>query len=91
MRKAELKKALAEYQQINAQIAELEKQRETLAGKLKRHMEREGLEQIEIDGTKARYSEITTRRFDSKAFRAIYDGLYLAYCRPQTTRRFTVA
>lgn len=38
MRKSDLRRALAEYQEITAQLGELEKRREALADKIKQHM-----------------------------------------------------
>ncbi len=89
MRKSDIRKALGEYNALSQQIVELEKKKAAVADKIKRGMgERE---ELEIDGHTIRYKEITTARFDAKAFRAVYDCLYKDFCRPQTVRRFSVA
>ena len=65
MRKSDLRRALAEYQEITAQLGELEKRREAVAAKIKRHMGE--VEEIQIDGLTVRYKPVTSNRFDSKA------------------------
>lgn len=39
-------------------------------------------------GWKASWKEVTSQRFDTKAFRAEHDSMYKDFCKPQTTRRF---
>ncbi|SFI98451.1 hypothetical protein SAMN02910435_01123 [Ruminococcaceae bacterium D5] len=89
MRKSDLRRALAEYQEITAQLGELEKRREAVAAKIKRHMGE--VEEIQIDGLTVRYKPVTSNRFDSKAFSTIHESLYRQFCRASTVRRFTVA
>ena len=90
MKKAEIKKALAAYQEISGQIAQLEAQKAQLADKLKAHMEAQGLGEMDVDGTTARYQEITSSRFDTREFKEAHKKLYSMFCKAQTTRRFTV-
>ena len=49
----------------------------------------DGKDEVECGGFIARNKEVTTNRFDSKAFKAVYDRLYKDFCKPQTVCRFT--
>lgn len=91
MKKTELRKALNDYQELAAQIAQLEKQKAAVADRIKAHMDAAGVDEMQIDDTTARYKEVTSNRFDSKAFAASHKRLYAMFCKPQTMRRFTVA
>ena len=92
MKKTELRKAMNEYQQIAAQIAQLEKQKAAVADRIKAHMDAAGVDEMQVDdATTARYKEVTSNRFDSKAFAAAHKRLYAMFCKPQTIRRFTIA
>lgn len=89
MKKADLRKALNEYESIASQIAMLEEQRTALADKIKRHMG--DAEELQIDDKIIRYKPVTSNRFDTKAFQSAYTALYQQFCRASTSRRFTVA
>lgn len=91
MKKTELKNALAQYQELAGQIAELEKQKAAVAERIKAHMEAAGVEELQVNDTTARYKEVTSSRFDAKAFQQAHKRLYCMFCRPQAVRRFTVA
>lgn len=90
MKKSEVKKALEAYQEISGQIANMEDQKAQIADKLKAHMEAQGLTEMDVDGTTARYQEITSSRFDTRAFKEAHKKLYGMFCKAQTYRRFTV-
>ena len=88
MKKADLRRRIAEYQTLSAQIAELEKQKEAVAAKIKRGMG--DSQELQVDDFIIRYKEVVSRRFDSTAFRAAYADLYNQFTRASTSRRFTV-
>lgn len=89
MKKADLRKALNEYESLSNQIAILEEQKIALAEKIKRHMG--NTEEMQIDDKIIRYKPVTSNRFDTKAFQSAYTALYQQFCRASTSRRFTVA
>lgn len=91
MKKTELRKAMNEYQQLAVQIAQLEKQKAAVADRIKAHMDAAGVDEMQVDDATARYKEVTSNRFDSKAFTAAHKRLYAMFCKPQTVRRFTIA
>ena len=84
-----MKKNLGEYAEVCRQIAQLEVRKQDIAERIKAGMD--GKDEIECGGFIARNKAVTTSRFDSKAFKAVYDRLYNEFCKPQTVRRFTVA
>lgn len=88
MKRAELKKQIADYQSIAAQIADLEKAKEAIAEKIKKHMGENELEQI--DNIVIRYQTITSRRFDTKEFQKSHERLYKNFLKTSTTKRFSI-
>lgn len=75
---------------VKAMIAELEAEAETLTDKLKGAMIEQGREVLSGDGWRASWKNVTSSRFDSKAFRADHADLYTAYSKPTTTCRFLI-
>ena len=88
MRKSDLRKRIAEYQAITERIAELEKQKDAVAEKIKRHMGDH--EEERVDDFIIRYKEITSSRFDCKSFQKEHEDLYRQFSRPSLVRRFTI-
>lgn len=84
-----LKRNLDEYTELSRQIAELEAKKQAVADRIKAGMN--GEEEIECGGYIARNKTVVSSRFDSKAFRAVYECLYNDFCKPQRVQRFTVA
>ena len=80
-------KALAE---VNAQIAELEKQQTKLKADITSEMESREVDEIKAGNFLARWKPITSSRFDSKAFKGAYSALYEQYTKSTETRRFTL-
>ena len=88
MKRSELRKCVNRYQDIGNQITALEKQKETIAERIKRHMGDNEIEQV--DDFIIRYREVTSSRFDTAAFKVAYTDLYNQFTRPAITRRFTI-
>ena len=91
MKKTELRKAMNEYQQLAVQIAQLEKQKAAVADRIKAHMDAAGVDEMQIDDATARYKEVTSNRFDSKAFKAEHADLYSQYSKQTTATRFILS
>lgn len=83
-----LAKNLDEYTALARQIAALEAKKQAVADRIKDAMGE--AEEIQCGDYTARYKDVTTNRFDSRAFAESHKKLYAAFCRPQTVRRFTV-
>ena len=73
---------------VRAMIAELEAEAEALTDKLKGAMIERGEETLQGDGWKASWKNVTSNRFDSKAFRADHADLYGQYSKATVTTRF---
>ena len=71
---------------LDSQIKALQAQRDALADEVKEAMTGES---IETDAFKVTYKDVTTNRFDSKAFKAEYPDVYKEYCKTSTCKRFT--
>ena len=90
MSNIELNTAAHDLMSVRAMIAELEAEAEALTDRIKTAMTERGEETLSGDGWKASWKNVTSSRFDSKAFKADHSDLYGAYCKPTTTMRFTV-
>ena len=76
---------------VRAMIAELEAEAEALTDALKAAMVKRGEETLQGDGWKASWKNVTSSRFDSKAFRADHADLYGQYSKATVTTRFILS
>lgn len=82
-------KELAQYKMMEAEAKAL---KEAVEAELKEMMEAEGIDTLIGDEHKATYKEVTSNRFDSKAFKAAgHEDLYKEFSKPSTSMRFTFA
>ena len=86
----ELNQAAKDLLAVKAMIAELEAEAEALTDKIKGAMVDQGKETLTGDGWKASWKNVTSSRFDSKAFKAAHSDLYTEYSKPVTTCRFLI-
>lgn len=68
---------------VNAAIQQLEEE-------IKFMLDDHGIESIESNGIKVKYTTYETARFDSAAFKSDHAELYEQYMKPTTQRRFTI-
>ena len=87
----ELNTTAHDLMSVRAMIAELEAEAEALTDKLKTAMTERGEETIQGDGWKATWKNVSSSRFDSKAFKADHAGLYSQYSKQTTTTRFVLS
>ena len=71
---------------LDQEIKRLQALRDSVADEVKEAMTTDC---IETDAFKVTYKDVTTNRFDSKAFKKDHANLYAAYAKPQTCKRFT--
>lgn len=76
---------------VRAMIEELQAEAEALTDKLKAAMVDRGEEVLRGDVWKASWKNVSSTRFDSKAFKADHADLYTAYSKPTTTCRFLIS
>ncbi len=91
MSKTELNSTAQDLMSVRAMIEELQAQAEALTDKLKAAMVDQGPEVLQGDGWKATWKNVTSSRFDSKAFKADHADLYGQYSRATTTTRFVLS
>lgn len=84
----DLLKAIAEYKRI---IEDAEDELKSLQSIAIKRMEERGVAELKSDEHKASYKEVTSSRFDSKAFKDDFADIYEAYKKPSTSMRFTFA
>ena len=87
----ELNTTAHDLMSIRAMIAELEAEAEALTDKIKAAMTERGEETLQGDGWKATWKNVTSSRFDSKAFKAAHADLYGQYSKATTTTRFVLS
>ncbi len=76
---------------VKAMIAELEAEAESLTDQIKAAMVDRGEEVISCPNWNASWKNVTSSRFDSKAFKAAQPAMYDAFTRKTTTCRFTIS
>lgn len=91
------KKKEAEFATKIRQIKELEQQKKQteeaisdLKDEIKNFMDRNKTTELAVDVFTVHWSETTSERFDSKAFRKDNEELYAEYLRETTTKRFSI-
>ena len=80
-------KTLAE---VNAQIAELEKQQAKLKADITAEMESREVDELRAGNFLARWKLVTSNRFDTKSFKGMYNTLYDEFTKTTESRRFTL-
>ncbi len=76
---------------LEAQMAALEEQAETIKAELKADMEEKGLDELQTKSGLVRWKEIISSRLDGKALKAALPEIYAQFCRASASRRFTIA
>ena len=84
----ELKELKAFAEQIAEQIAEEIAKIENM---LKAEMTERNTEEMTVDIYKVRWTNVTSKRFDSAAFKKTHEDLYEQYSKTTTSRRFSIA
>ena len=78
-------------QAIEAQQKELEAQADAIRAELKADLEEKGVDELKTKNFILRWKEIISSRLDSKALKATLPDVYSRFCKPSTSRRFTIA
>ena len=91
MSNTELNSTAKELLSVRSMIAELEAEAEALTDKIKAAMTERGEATVSGDGWNASWKNVTSSRFDSKAFKADNPDLYAQYSKSTVTTRFTVS
>ena len=91
------KKKEKEFTAKIRQIKELEQQKKQteetisdLKDEIKAYMEKNKTSELAVDVFTVHWTETTSERFDSKAFKKENEELYAEYLRETTTKRFSI-
>ncbi len=87
--KIELTKIVEQYKELTSQIAALEAQKDALSAHIKQVMGEN--EELYAGSYVIRYKVITSKRFDTTAFKKEHADLYADFLKESTSRRFTIA
>ena len=91
MNNIDINKAGRDLLEVRAMIRELEAEAEALTDAIKAEMVERGTETLSGDGWAASWKNVTSSRFDSKAFRGSHPDLYQAFSKPTTSTRFLIS
>lgn len=90
MSNIELNGVARDLMSVRAMIAELEAEAEALTDKIKAAMTERVEETLQGDGWRASWKNVSSSRFDSKAFKTENPDLYAQYSKATTTTHFTL-
>ena len=77
---------------LEREIAELEAKADAVKTELKAELEERDLEELTTESGKIiRWQLITSKRFDSKAFKNAHPAMYAAFINVTSSHRFTIA
>ena len=76
---------------LEEQIAQLQEQAEEIKTELKADLDEKGVQELKTKNFLIKWKEIVSNRLDGKALKAALPEIYSQYCRPTSSRRFTVA
>ena len=85
----ELTGKVRELRELKTMAEELQAEISTIEDTIKAAMG--DTEEMTVDVFKVRWTTVTSRRFDTTAFKATHQGLYDQYSKESVTRRFSVA
>ena len=91
MNNIDINKAGRDLLEVRAMIRELEAEAEALSDAIKAEMVSRSTETLYGDGWAASWKNVTSSRFDSKAFRESHPDLYRAFSKPTTSTRFLIS
>lgn len=87
----EINAKVTELKELEAMQAEITAEMDAIKDQLKAEMARRRTDEMSVGVFKVRYKVVTSKRFDSKAFKASHGDLYGQYLKETTTKRFTVS
>lgn len=90
MTERRIERRLNRLAEVEAQIAELQAEADSIKDELKADMEEKGLEEMTCRDKVIRWRTICTNRLDGKALKQAHPRIYAKFLVPQTSRRFTV-
>ena len=91
MSRTELNHKVKELRELRHMAEEIAAEIETITDTIKREMAARGVDMLAGDDWKAAWKPVHSARFDSKAFKAAFPGLYGQFTHQVETSRFVLA
>lgn len=91
MTSTDINKAVTELKELEAMAAEVDAEIDSIKDTLKAELTRRKTDELSAGIFKIRYKTVKSKRFDSKAFRAVHEDLYDEYAKESVSKRFTVS
>ena len=91
MNKQELLKQVTELKELKAMAEELQDEITAIEDSIKAEMTAQNASELNVGIFKIRFVDVTTSRFDTNAFKAIYKDLYNQFTKQIQSKRFSVA
>ena len=76
---------------LQAKADELQAEITAIQDELKAELTAQNAEELNAGEYKIRFTTVTSNRFDSKSFKALYSDLYNQFTKQTSSRRFTIA
>lgn len=91
MNTAELTAQIRELKELKVMADELQAEITAIEDKIKSEMTARNTTELQVDIFKVRFTDVVTNRFDTKAFKEIYNDLYNQFTTQIQTKRFSIA
>ena len=91
MTTVELERKIEELKSWEALLAEADATVESLKNELKAELEERKTEELEVGKYILRFTSVLSNRFDTTAFKKVYNDLYKSFTKQVASRRFSVS
>ena len=91
MNRTELENKVKELKELKAMQEELQAEITAIEDSLKAEMTQQNVNELQAGIFKIRWVDVSTNRFDSKAFKETYKDLYNQFTKAIQSKRFTIA
>lgn len=90
MNKQELVSKVRELKELQQMADELQAEITAIQDELKAEMTAQDVTELQVDVFKVRYTPVKSNRFDTTAFKKVYNDLYNQFLKVTETRRFSI-
>lgn len=91
MSTTELTSKIEDIKTLQRMIDDLTAEMESKKDEVKAEMTARNVSEMSISCFKVRYTDVTTNRFDTTAFKKTHADLYAQYTKPIISKRFSIA
>ena len=86
-----LRWTLRRMAEIKRRTAELDAEYGMLQDEIKAHMTTKGVDVLQVDDLRVSWTDVTSSKLDTKAFKAEMPEVYDRFLRESTTKRFVIS